>query len=380
MTWSALVVKNLFRSQRRTTLTVLSIAVSLFVFSVLLSLPSVANQVLADTASSVRIACHTKMGIAYPLPEAYKLQIATSPHVVAVTPSNYFAAIYNDPTDQIPSIAADPEQVETMWPDWEFSPGGVERFMRQRTAALVAEGTMQRYHWHVGQQVQLLGTTYPYTVTLTIVGTMARGPAPSFILFHRDYLEELGGRPGIVDNFWVRADNSQDVPQVIGALNATFANSSAETQCDSEAAFVGGFVGRIRVFFTLARIFGLIIVLTIGLVAANTAAMSIRERRREIAVMRSIGFPARTILTMLVSESLVTALGGALIGCGIAFGLLKAFSVSSGALGPFGAVHMPATVLIEALLAAMAIGVLSAYWPARSAARRRIVDALRMVN
>lgn len=380
MTLSALVVKNLFRSRRRTTLTVLSIAVSLFVFSALLSLPSVANQVLADTASSVRIACHTKMGIAYPLPEAYKVPIASTAHVVAVTPSNYFAAIYHDPTDQIPSIAADPEQVATMWSDWGFSPGGVEQFMKQRTAALAAEGTMKHYHFHIGQQIQLRGTTYPYTVTLTIVGTIARGPAPSFMLFHRDYLEELGGRPGIVDNFWVRADNSRDVPQVIAALNAAFANSSAETQCDSEAAFVGGFIGRIRVFFTLARVFGLIIVITIGLVAANTAAMSIRERRNEIAVMRSIGFPAPTILAMLVSESLVTALIGGLIGCGVAFGLLKVFAVSSGALGPFGAVHMPTAVLVEALAAAMAIGVLSAYWPARSAARRRIVDALRLVN
>jgi putative ABC transport system permease protein len=380
MKFTSLVFKNLFRSRRRTVLTVLSIAVSLFVFGALVSLPSVANQVLADTASSVRIACHTKMGIAYPLPEAYKLKIATTPHVVAVTPSNYYAAIYHDPTDQIPSIAADPDNVEVMWSDWGFSPGGVEAFKRSRTAALAAEGTMKHYHFHVGQQIQLRGTTYPVDVTLTIVGTIARGPAPSFMLFHRDYLEELGGRPGKVDNFWVRADNSRTVPQVIAALNAQFANSSAETQCDSEAAFVGGFIGRIRVFFTLAELFGLIVVLTIGFVAANTAAMSIRERRNEIAVMRSIGFAARVILLLLVAESVVTALAGGILGAGAAFTVLKVFAVSSGALGPFAAIHMPAAVLLETLAAAMLIGVLSAYVPARAASRLNIVDALRLVN
>ena len=380
MKFSTLVLKNLSRSKRRTTLTILSVAVSLFIFAALVSLPSVANQVLADTASSVRIACHTKMGIAYPLPEAYKTKIATTPHVVAVTPSNYFQAIYHDATDQLPGISADPDQVDVMWSDWGFSPGGVDAFKKTRTAALAAEGTMKHYNLHVGQQIQLRGTTYPYTVTLTIVGTIARGPAPSFILFHRDYLEELGGRPGIVDNFWVRADDSRVVPQVIAALNAEFANSSAETQCDSEAAFIGGFIGRIRIFFTLARLFGLIVVVTIGFVAANTAAMSIRERRQEIAVMRSIGFASPTILGLLVSESLVTALAGGLIGCGAAFGILKLFAVSSGALGPFGAIHMPPLVLLETLIAAMLIGVLSAYVPARSAARRNIVDALRLVN
>jgi putative ABC transport system permease protein len=380
MKYSALVLKNLFRSTRRTVLTVLSIAVSLFVFSALLSLPSVANQVLADTASSVRIACHTKMGIAYPLPEADKVRIAATPHVVAVTPSNYYQAIYHDATDQIPAIAADPERVDVMWPDWGFSEGSVERFKQQRTAALAAEGTMRHYHLRVGQVIQLRGTTYPYNVALTIVGTIARGPAPSFLLFHRDYLEELGGRPGIVDNFWVRADQSAAVPQVIASLNAAFANSSAETQCDTEAAFIGGFVGRIRVFFTLAKILGLIVVITIGLVALNTAAMSIRERRNEIAVMRSIGFPAGSILTLLVSESLLVAVIGAIIGCGSAFLLLRVFAVSSGALGPFGAVHMPATVLLEATGAALVIGIASAYWPARAASRRTIADALRVVD
>src|SRR5215472_12845285 len=141
MKFSTLVLKNLSRSKRRTILTILSVAVSLFIFAALVSLPSVANQVLADTASSVRIACHTRMGIAYPLPEAYKLKIATTPHVAAVTPSNYFAAIYHDATDQLPGIAADPEKVDVMWSDWGFSPGAVDAVKQTRTAALAAEGT-----------------------------------------------------------------------------------------------------------------------------------------------------------------------------------------------------------------------------------------------
>jgi hypothetical protein len=114
-------------------------------------------------------------------------------------------------------------------------------------------------------------------VSLTIVGTIAKGPAPSFLVFRRDYLEEIEGRPGRVDNFWVRADSSRAVPQIIEAVNSQFTNSSAETQCDSEAVFLGGIIGRFRMFFTLARILGLIVVVTIGLVAANAAAMSIRD-------------------------------------------------------------------------------------------------------
>jgi putative ABC transport system permease protein len=322
------------------------------------------------------------MGQAYPLPEAYKTKISATPHVVAVTPDNFFGGIFHEISDQFPNIAVDPENVDVMWPDWGFSPGGVDAFKKLRTACLVAEGTMKRFHLNVGQQIQLRGAGYyPVNVSLTIVGTIAKGPAPSFLMFRRDYLEEIEGRPGRVDNFWVRADSSRAVPQIIEAVNSQFTNSSAETQCDSEAVFLGGIIGRFRMFFTLARILGLIVVVTIGLVAANAAAMSIRERRNEIAVMRSMGFRSPLILRLLVAESVVTALAGCVLGCGAAFALLKVFSVTSDVLGPFvGAVQIPPAVLLQTLIAAILIGLLSSYVPARSAVRRKIVDALRMVD
>jgi putative ABC transport system permease protein len=380
MKYGVLILKNLFRSRRRTILTILSIAVSLFIFSALVSLPTVANQILSETASSVRVACRTKMGLAYPLPEAYKTKIVATPHVVAVVPDNFFGGIYHDVSDQFPNIAVDPEQIDTMWPDWGFSPQSIEKFKKLRTACLVAENTMRQFNLHIGQQIQLRGSIYPFNVDLTIVGTMARGPAPSFLVFRRDYLEEAAGRPGHVDNFWVRVDSAQAVPQVIAAVNQQFANSSAETQCDSEANFLGSIIGRFRFFFTFAKVLGLIVVLTIGLVAANTAAMSIRERRGEIAVMRSIGFSSPLILTLLVSESLLIGLLGGVLGCGAAFVLLKLFSVSADALGPFAAVRMPPSVLAETLLIAILIGIFSALVPARGASKRSIVDALRRVD
>jgi putative ABC transport system permease protein len=162
---------------------------------------------------------------------------------------------------------------------------------------------------------------------------------------------------------------------VISALDDGFANSSAETLTEPEAAFYGSFLAGYRVFFQLAKLMGIVVVFTIGLVAANTAAMSIRERRTEIAVLRSIGFPAHTILSMLLAESLIIALAGGLIGCGAAFLLLKFITVQ----GVVGAIQMPPSVLFAALSAAALIGLLSAIVPAAAVARRNIVDALRAV-
>ncbi|MGH7925994.1 MAG: ABC transporter permease, partial [Candidatus Binatus sp.] len=181
-----------------------------------------------------------------------------------------------------------------------------------------------------------------------------------------------------VDNIWVKVDKPENVPQVIAAIDEGFANSSAETLSESEASFIGGFMEQYRTFFRMAELLGFIVVLTIGLVAANTAAMSIRERRGEIAVMRSMGFPARTILSLLLAESLIIGLIGGIIGCGSAYVVLKIFSVGNMG-GPLGSIRMPPAILAETLVVAALIGVFSAMVPARSAARRNIVDALRTV-
>src|SRR5260221_3122639 len=378
--YAVLIFKNLLRSKRRTILTILSIGVSLFIFSVLVSLPTFANQMLADTASSVRIACRTKMGLDYPLPEAYKVKIATTPHVVAVVPDVFFGGIYHEARDQFPSIGMDPENIDVMFADWGFSREGVEQFKKIKTACMVAQGTMRRFNLHVGQEIQLRGTVFPFNVTLNIVGTIPRAPAPNLLIFRLDYFEEAAGNPGIAHEFWAKVDDSRVVPEVCAALDNQFANSSAETRSLSEAAAIGSILGRYRIFMKLAEFLGLVAVVAIGLVAANTAAMSIRERRSEIAVMRSIGFPSTVIMSLLVSESLIVALSGGAIGCGVAFALFKAFALNADALGPFISLRVPPIVLPQTLGLAMLIGLFSAYIPAREAAKRSIVETLRQVD
>ena len=180
MKYTALVLKNLVRSKRRTILTVLSIAVSLFIFSALVSVPTVADQILGDTASSTRIATHNKAGLAYSIPVAYKQRIVAIPHVEVVVPESWFGGVYHEVSDQFPNLAADPEQVDLMWPDCGISKEQFEQFKKIRTACLVGGDTMKRFHLHLGQQIQLRGTLYPFNVTLNIVGTIRRQGAAQF--------------------------------------------------------------------------------------------------------------------------------------------------------------------------------------------------------
>jgi putative ABC transport system permease protein len=372
-------MKNLTRSKRRTILTILSIAVSLFIFAAMISMPVLFNQVLTARASSLRIACHNKAGFVYWLPEAYKQRIAATPHVEAVAAQSWFGGIYHDPTEQFPNFAIDHEDIEKIYPDYGLTPEVVGAFKAERTATLVGLDTMRRFGWKVGDRIMLRGTIYPINVTLHIVGTLGDTAPPNFLMFRRDYLDEATGHKGLVGMYWLSVDRSESVPMVIASLDESFANSDAETQSESEAAFLSNFLSSTRSFFVLAEVFGVIVVCTIGLVAANTAAMSIRERRGEIAVMRSIGFSSRTILSLLLSESALIGMVGGVLGVALAAAALRVFGMNVPSIGALRISGLPPAAIGYSLIVAVLIGVLSGFFPARAAARQNIVDALRMV-
>jgi len=185
-----LVSVNLLRNPRRAILTTLAIAVSIFVLSVLLSLPAIADQVLRDRASSLRVICHSKAGMFYSLPEAYRRKIERLPDVQAVTAFTVFLGIYHQPTDQLPNAAVDHEHLEAIWPDWGISPAEAQEFKRLRIACLAGPALMERFHWHIGQQITLRGTIYPVNLTFQIVGELGDKAPPPVLLFRRDYLDE----------------------------------------------------------------------------------------------------------------------------------------------------------------------------------------------
>ena len=200
---------------------------------------------------------------------------------------------------------------------------------------------------------------------LQIVGILGRKAPPDIMVFHRDYLQEAleatSGRTPFTDSMWVMPDSDAAASQVAKQIDEYFANWSSATQTETENAFFSDFLSNYRLIFGMAKWLGLIVVVTIGLVAANTASMSIRERRGEIALMRSLGFPSYRVLWMLLAESAAIATLGEIIGCSGA--LLLVNGARLGGLGPLSMIRMPPLVLAEAMVIAVGIGFLSAWVP-----------------
>jgi len=380
MKFFPIVLRNILRNKRRTVLTVLSIAVSVFVFAALMSLPAVVNQMLRDRANSLRLISHSKAGFFYALPAAYRQRIKAVPHVDAVSGESIFMGTYRGPQDLVPSVAIDPEQVEEIWSDWGISKHAADEFRRVRTGALVGATLMKRYGWKVGDHVILRGTIYPVDAELSIVGTL-EGAAPALALvFRRDHLDELLGRPGTVNLFSIKVDQSQAVSRVIAEIDEKFSNSSAETATETELGASLDKMGSLRVIFDGAKVLAFIVMLAIALVAANTAAMSVRERRKEIAVMRAIGFTRTVIVSCLLGEGLVIGVASGLLGCAAAYLGLKLVPFASASLGVLALlISLPTRVLAGSFFLAAAIGFVSSLAPGIAAVRREVAAELRAV-
>jgi putative ABC transport system permease protein len=380
MKFIPIVIRNIVRSKRRTLLTVISIAISVFIFAALMSLPGLVDQVMRDRANSTRLICRSKAGFFYYLPGAYHNRIANVRHVEAVEGESIFMGTYRDPKDVIPSVAVDAEQAEEMWPDWGIKGDAARHFKRLRTGTLVGETLMRRFNWKVGDQIMLRGTIYPVDLTFTIVGTLS-GTAPAMVLlFRRDYLDESIGRPGTVNLFWVKVDSSQSIPAVIAEVDEKFSNSSAETVTESEEGASRDQMGTMRVLLDGAKVLAAIVMAAIALVAANTAAMSVRERRREIAVMRAIGFTRGLMVAFIVGEGLMIGVASGVIGCGAAYVGLRFVPYASRSLGIIALlITLPKRILLESFAVAALIGIGSSLAPAIAAVRRNVVGELRAV-
>jgi putative ABC transport system permease protein len=375
-----LVLRNLLRNRRRTLLTVLSIAVSVFMFGALMSLPTLVNEILRDRVNSTRIITYAKTGLSYPLPSSYTAKIARLPHVEAVTGESVFAGTYRDPKDFVPAAAMDPNQIEAIFPDWNIKHDQAEELRRVRSGVLVGEPLMKLFHWHVGDNLILHGVSYPIDLQLKIVGTLGGSVPPSAVVIRQDFLDEALNRPGTVMLIFTRVDRSDSIPQVSAAIDALFANSPAETKSESEVGFARTAIKNYRLIFEGMKFVAVIVVFTIALVAGNTASMAVRERRHELAIMRSMGFTRHTVVSFLTAEGTLIGLISGLLGGVIAYAILRLTPHLARSLGPlaFRISFLP-VVAIEGLIIAIAIGTLSSLIPAWLTARRDVANELRAI-
>jgi putative ABC transport system permease protein len=380
MRYLPFVLKSALRNVRRFVLTVLSVAVSLFMFCTLMTVLTELERENPSEVAHLRLVVRRATSLADPLPESYGPKLAAVPGVRAVQPMNWFGGLYIDERNFFANFAVDVQTLSTLFPENVTTPTEREALQRDRMGAMVGRTLAEQFGWKRGDRVTLLGTIYPVDLEFTIRAIYTNELDDRAFFFHREYFEEALGRPGRVGTYWLLAQRPEQVPHIAETVDAMFRNTDAETKTETEQSFRLSFVAMLGNVKTLIVSICSMVVLTILLVTANTIAMTIRERAREVAILKTVGFRRRTILVMLVGEAAGMALAGGLLGSVGARVLYQTVDLSKLMQGFFRHFIVTPETIGMALLIAAAIGILSAGIPAWRAAGVPVAEALRRVG
>ncbi len=380
-----LILKNCWRNRRRTILTILSISVSLCLLGVMMAIYHAFYFKEASPYQALRLVVRNRISLAVGMPQSYRDKIRQIPGVVDAGASQWFGGMYIDrrPEHMFARMAVEPAKVLHLRGELQLPDDERKAFLNERTACIVGRGLANKQNFKVGQKITLVGDIFPFNMDLTIRGIFDAPENDEILYFNRDYLEESlpKDRRGDAGTINVLAASPEDVPRLEAAIDDTFHNSPAQTKTESESAFSLSFIsllGNVKAF--LLGIVGAV-TFTILLVSANTIAMSVRERVREVGILKTLGYTPGIILGIILGEALVISIAGGILGVGLA-SLMTIFVRN--APGMFMPQIQQLTLLPPVALACLgvsaAIGLLSALVPAFNASRISILEALRSTD
>jgi len=239
----------------------------------------------------------------------------------------------------------------------------------------------KKYGWKIGDRVILKGTIFPVNPELTIRAIYTMTIANKSFYFHAKYLEEaVSWYKGQTGFYFTRVASPSDIAPTSRTIDDMFRNSPQPTKTESEKAFQLSFIamlGNVKAFILSICA---AVVFAILLVAANTMAMSIRERTREVAMLKTLGFTRASVLSLFVGEAVALSVAGGLLGVAIAALLTKVIAHSPFATGILFGFRVSLATMGIALVIAAFVGFLSAYFPAYNASRLNIVEGLRHIG
>jgi putative ABC transport system permease protein len=380
MSIAGFIAKNALRNKRRALLSILSVAVSLFLFILLqvglreMTLP------VEDVGSASRVIARHRISLGSMLPVSQQQIIERIPGVEAVSPFTWFGGKYRGEEVMFAQFAVDPEAFLKISSDAKISPQEAEAFKADRRACLLGKITAEKYGLKVGDRLPLEGTYWPYDLEFEIAGIYSGTPDDRNMFFHYKYLDEATGGRGLVGTWWIKVRSIEEVGAVVDAVNEAFKNTSAEVRAETERAFQLGFIsmmGNVKMFINSICT---VVVFTLLLVSASTMSMAIRERFRELAILKSLGYRRRELFSFILAESFGLAALGALIGVGGCWALFTFVPAPTLTNGFFPMLEVTPRMIGRGCLIAALLAIISSIAPSLAVARTSVVQGLRTLD
>jgi putative ABC transport system permease protein len=384
MRYLGLIFKNALRNRRRSLLTISSLALSLCILGVLMALYYALFEGEAPKAQMLRVVTRHKVAIAFAMPVYYRDKIARLPGVKQVCTWQWFGGTYKDEERDrskfFPRFGAEADHFFDVYPDYRVPVEQKLAFQKDIAGALIGKNVATNQGLKIGDKIQIKGNIFPFDLDLTVRAIYDSDVDADSLYFPLKYLQEAlearGSKRSYAGTFTSLVDSPEDVPRVCKAIDEMFANAEAPTHTESEYAFglsFLSFLGNIKL--ALISICGAV-TFTILLVAGNTMAMSVRERVREVGILKTLGFTPRGILALLLGESAVISMLGGGIGLLLANFLIGVLRNGPAIVQQTKTLTLQPPVLAILLAFSIFIGLSSAIVPAWRAAHTSILEAL----
>jgi len=327
------------------------------------------------------VAVRNKISIASLLPARQLPIIEQIPGVEAVTPFTWYGGTYkNEEGMTFAQFAMDAKKLRAVFGEAKMAEDGYKAFEETKDSCIIGKVTADKYSLKVGDRITLPSTVYPCTLEFRIVGIYCGTTDDRNMLFRQDYLDEGSGVNGLVGMWWLKVKSAEDMPRVIDAINKKFANTSAEVRAETERAFQLGFIsmwGNIKLLVSLVCS---AVVFTLLLVTASTMSMAIRERFRELAILKAIGYRRRELFAFILAESFGLAMAGALIGVGGAYLLFTHGDVAKMTNGIFVMLEVTPKIMGIGVMVAALLGIVASIMPSIAVAKMSVVDGLKTLD
>ncbi len=380
-----LILKNTWRNKRRTFLTLGSIAASLCLLGFLLSIYNMFYLEPSSADQAYRLITRNRVSLANPLPASYQARIAQVKGVDEVTIFQWFGGTYKDNRDTknfFPRFAVEPSKLRRIYPEYKIADDQYQAFVSERTSCVVGRKLANTHGFQLGSKIQVVGDIFPVTLDLTVRAIYDSDRDNEAMYFHYAYLNQSLSK-GLMDSvgtFVIRMANPDDSTRISQEVDAMFRNAPVQTKTETERAFelsFLAFLGNVKAF--LFAIFSAI-TFTVLLVSGNTMAMAVRERVKEVGILKTLGFTNGKIFSLLMGESVIISLLGGAVGLTLTVFLVSALRNTPSTFADMSRMRTPPWLIGVSLLIAVAIGLVSSAVPAWMASRRSIIDAMRVTE
>ncbi|MDD2851893.1 MAG: FtsX-like permease family protein [Desulfuromonadaceae bacterium] len=380
-----LIIRNSFRHKLRSLLTVTGVAVAILAFGLLRTLVGL-WYLGVESSSSTRLVSRNAISLVFSLPLSYKERIRQVTGVTRVGAMNWFGGVYITEKNFFPNFAIEPLPLFDLYPEFKVSNEEKKAFLLDRQGAVVGRKLAKKFGWKVGDRVVLKGTIFPgqweFTIRAIYHGAQRSTDETQFF-FSWEYLNEtlkrtIPRRANQAGIYVVGVANPERAAEISQNIDTIFKNSLAETMTETEKAFQLSFVSMTEAIMVAIQIVSYVVIVIIMVVAANTMAMTARERLSEYATMKSLGFKWLHITTVIFGESLFIAMTGGVAGVLLTF---PAANIIERELAQFFPVfHVTPTTTLLQLLAAFLVGTIAALFPSWRGSTITIADGLRRVG